>query len=100
MPREEEKVQELAEDFHTKVIGTLSRSDLVPEAEVLGKTLLECYPDSEMAGEYRILAEEILAACRRRVHVKKSWKQGDSGENRGNDREGFFSGTFSGGIGI
>ena len=52
------------EDFHTKVIGTLSRSDLVPEAEVLGKTLLECYPDSEMAGEYRILAEEILAACR------------------------------------
>lgn len=64
VPREEEKVQELAEDFHTKVIGTLSRSDLVPEAEVLGKTLLECYPDSEMAGEYRILAEEILAACR------------------------------------
>ncbi|MCB5474526.1 nitrogenase iron protein NifH [Blautia luti] len=64
VPQEEEKVQELAEDFHTKVIGTLSRSDLVPEAEVLGKTLLECYPDSEMAGEYRILAEEILAACR------------------------------------
>ncbi len=64
VPREEEKVQELAEDFHTKVIGTLSRSELVPEAEVLGKTLLECYPDSEMAGEYRILAEEILAACR------------------------------------
>ena len=64
VPREEEKVQELAEDFHTKVIGTLSRNDLVPEAEVLGKTLLECYPDSEMAGEYRTLAEEILAACR------------------------------------
>ena len=64
VPREEEKVQELAEDFHTKVIGTLSRSELVPEAEVLGKTLLEVYPDSEMAEEYRTLAEQILEACR------------------------------------
>ena len=64
VPREEEKVQELAEDFHTKVIGTLSRSELVQEAEVLGKTLLEFYPDSEMAGEYRTLAEQILEACR------------------------------------
>lgn len=62
--REEEKVQELAEDFHTKVIGTLSRSELVQEAEVLGKTLLEVYPDSEMAEEYRTLAEQILEACR------------------------------------
>ena len=64
VPREEEKVQELAEDFHTKVIGTLSRSELVHEAEVLGKTLLEVYPDSEMAEEYRTLAEQILEACR------------------------------------
>ena len=51
-------------DFHTKVIGTLSRSELVQEAEVLGKTLLEVYPDSEMAEEYRTLAEQILEACR------------------------------------
>ncbi len=64
VPREEEKVQELAEDFHTKVIGTLSRSELVQEAEVLGKTLLEVYPDSEMAEEYRTLVEQILEACR------------------------------------
>ena len=64
VPREEEKVQELAEDFHTKVRGTLSRSELVQEAEVLGKTLLEVYPDSEMAEEYRTLAEQILEACR------------------------------------
>ena len=64
VPREDEKVQELAEDFHTKVIGILSRSELVQEAEVLGETLLECYPDSEMAEEYRTLAEQILEACR------------------------------------
>ena len=64
VPREEEKVRELAEDFHTQVVGTLSRSDLVLAAEEQGKTLLEAYPESEMAGEYRTLAEQILNACR------------------------------------
>ena len=37
VPREEEKVRELAEDFHTQVVGTLSRSDLVLAAEEQGK---------------------------------------------------------------
>ena len=64
VPGEEEKVRELAEDFHTQVVGTLSRSDLVLAAEEQGKTLLEAYPESEMAGEYRTLAEQILNACR------------------------------------
>ena len=64
VPREEEKVRELAEDFHTQVVGTLSRSNLVLAAEEQGKTLLEAYPESEMAGEYRALAEQILNACR------------------------------------
>ena len=61
---QEEKVRELAEDFHTRVVGTLSRSALVLEAENRGKTLLEAYPDCEMAEEYRTLAEQILNACR------------------------------------
>ena len=64
VPGEEEKVRELAEDFHTRVVGTLSRSELVLEAESRGKTLLEAYPDCEMAEEYRTLAEQILSACR------------------------------------
>lgn len=64
VPGEEEKVRELAEDFHTRVVGTLSRSALVLEAENRGKTLLEAYPDCEMAEEYRTLAEQILSACR------------------------------------
>ena len=63
VPREEEKVQELAEDFHTDIVGTLSRSALVLEAEEQGKTVLEAFPDSEMAREYRILAAQILKAC-------------------------------------
>ncbi|MEQ2371734.1 nitrogenase iron protein NifH [Blautia sp. CLA-JM-H16] len=63
VPREEEKVQELAEDFHTDIVGTLSRSALVLEAEEQGKTVLEAFPDSEMAREYRTLAAQILKVC-------------------------------------
>lgn len=61
---EEEKVQELCEDIHSRVIGTLSRSETVTDAEELAMTVLEACPDSEMAQEYRKLAEEILAVCR------------------------------------
>ena len=64
VPREEEKVQELAEDFHSSTIGYLSRSELVMEAEEQKKTLMECYPDSEMADEYRALSEAVLAICK------------------------------------
>lgn len=63
VPREEEKVQELVEDFHSGTIGYLSRSELVMKAEEQGKTLMECYPDSEMAEEYRTLTEQILNVC-------------------------------------
>ena len=64
VPREEEKVQELAEDFHSSTIGYLSRSELVMAAEEQKKTLMECYPDSEMADEYRALSEAVLAICK------------------------------------
>ena len=62
--REEAKVQELADDFETTVVGKLTRSELVTDAEEQGKTLIECYPDSEMAEEYRTLTENILKICR------------------------------------
>ena len=54
--REEEKAEELAEDFHSKILYRLPHCDLVPEAEEQGKTVLEAYPDSQMAAEYRALA--------------------------------------------
>ena len=63
VPREEEKVRELAGDFHTQIIGRLDRSELVMEAEEVGKVLLEYAPDSQMAEEYRKLADQILAVC-------------------------------------
>ena len=60
---EEEKVQELAEDFNTSIVGTLSRSETVQDAEELNKTVIEAFPDSPMAEEYRKLADTILGIC-------------------------------------
>ncbi len=61
--RETEKVTELAEDFHSHITGTLSRSETVQAAEELGMTVIEAFPDSEMAREYRVLAEAVLRDC-------------------------------------
>ena len=69
VPREEEKVEELAEDFHTSIVGTLTRSDLVQQAEEQKKTVLEAFPESEMAEEYRILAKAILMKVREKQEV-------------------------------
>ena len=63
VPREEEKVEELADDFQTAVIGTLSHSSQVVLAEEQQKTLMECYPASEMAEEYRALAVQMYRIC-------------------------------------
>lgn len=60
---EDTKVQELAEDFHSQIIGTLNRSDLVTDAEELGKTVLSAFPNSEMAAEYRALASAVAGEC-------------------------------------
>ena len=60
---EEEKVNELAQDIGSKVVGTLSFSETVQEAEELGKTVIEAFPKSEMANQYRSLADAVLAAC-------------------------------------
>ena len=60
---EMEKVQELASDIESKIVGVLSRSETVQQAEEIGKTVVEAFPESEMAGEYRRLAEDLLAEC-------------------------------------
>lgn len=60
VPREEEKVEELAAEFHTEILGILNHSEVVLEAEEMKKTVLEAYPESEMAEEYRTLAKQII----------------------------------------
>ncbi|MDE5755236.1 MAG: AAA family ATPase [Oscillospiraceae bacterium] len=62
-----EKVQELCEDLHTPLIGTLSRSETVQDAEELHQTVIQAFPKSEMAEEYRILADQILKACEEKL---------------------------------
>ena len=57
---EEEKVNELAGDFNTQVVGKLTRSETVLDAEELGKTVVEALPESSMAEEYRVLAKKLI----------------------------------------
>lgn len=63
VPNETAKVQELADDLKTKIIGTLPRSETVQKADEQGLTVLEAEPQSDMAERYRRLAAAILAAC-------------------------------------
>ena len=58
---EEEKVQELAEDVHTVIAGTLHRDEIVTDAEEKNMIVLEAFPDSDMAREYRVLADQVAA---------------------------------------
>ncbi len=63
MKNETQKVEELAQDIGSSVIASLDRSETVQQAEELGKTVIEAFPDSPMAGQYRALALRLLAAC-------------------------------------
>lgn len=58
---EDEKVDELAQTLGCPVVARLTRSDDVQRSEDLGKTVVEAFPESAMAAEYRALAREILA---------------------------------------
>ena len=60
---EDAKVRELAGDIHSEIIGELSRSETVTDAEDAGRTVIEAFPDSEMADEYRTLARRLVELC-------------------------------------
>lgn len=57
------KVAELASDIGSEVIGELTRSSTVTDAEDLGITVIEAFPESAMADEYRSLAKKLLEVC-------------------------------------
>ena len=69
MKDEDAKVAELASDIKSEVIGELSRSDTVIDAEDLGKTVIEAFPDSQMADEYRKLAKTLIKICNSEMRV-------------------------------
>ena len=61
VPDEEDRVSALAAELHSNITGTLSRSPLVLKAEEKGQCLLQAFDESEMAEEYRRLADAIAA---------------------------------------
>ena len=60
---EQAKVEELADDLKTVIVGSLDHSQLVTDAEELQCTVMEAFPDSAMAQEYRALADAIARQC-------------------------------------
>ncbi len=64
---EDEKVNELVRDVNSRLVGTLSRSETVQEAEDLGQTVIQAFPDNPMAEEYRRLANAILNSFEKEV---------------------------------
>jgi nitrogenase iron protein NifH len=67
VPREEEKVEELADDFpkdgYDIAFNYRKENEDLENIKEQKKTLLECYPESEMAEEYRVLARQIYRIC-------------------------------------
>ena len=57
---EEEIVNEFAKKIGTHVLGTIHRSNLIQDAELDAKTVVEKYPASDEAQEYRKLASSIM----------------------------------------
>jgi len=66
---EDEKVLELASDVGTEIVGAIDRSDTVQDAEELGKTVMEAFPDSLAAAGYRALARAVAARCGMEVEL-------------------------------
>lgn len=50
------KVQELAEEYHTRIVASIPRDTTVQRAEDLNQTVVEAFPGSSMAECYRRLA--------------------------------------------
>ena len=61
VPDEDAAVAALADDFQTRVIGSLSRRPEIQEAEKRGVPVITDMPDSQAAAELRILADQLLA---------------------------------------
>ena len=58
---ETQRVEQLAQDFHSTIVGILADSEMVRAADNAHRIVLETAADSEMAAAYRQLAETIYA---------------------------------------
>lgn len=60
---EQELVQKAAEEIGTHIVKVVPRSSFVQSAENEGKTVIEAFPDCEMAKEYLDLASKVMEVC-------------------------------------
>lgn len=58
--REEEIVDDFAKKIGTHILGTIHRSNLIQDAELDAKTVVEKYPESDETQEYITLASSIM----------------------------------------
>ncbi|WP_461612022.1 nucleotide-binding protein [Clostridium sp. Marseille-QA1073] len=56
---EKELVEKTAEEIETEIIYSIARDPLVQKAEAMGMTVVQAFPDSEMAKKYHNLANII-----------------------------------------
>lgn len=57
------KIEKLCEFIDSKRVGVLQFSEDVQRADELEKTVMEIYPTSDMANQYRILSDNVIQAC-------------------------------------
>lgn len=57
---EDELVSKAAEEIETDIIIRLPRDPKVQEAEALGKTVVEAFPDCEISAQFRALAKKLV----------------------------------------
>lgn len=57
---EDLRVRELAQDFHTDITGAIDLSPEIRQAEKLGKTVVNAFPESAAAKQFTALAEQLL----------------------------------------
>lgn len=60
---EREIAEKAAGEIGAPIVGEVPRSGLVQEAEAMGKTVVEAFPDSELASTYAVLAEELAGVA-------------------------------------
>lgn len=61
LDNEETIVKSFADKIGTKVIGIIKRSNLIQKSELEAKTVIEKFPESTEADDYRILSKSILS---------------------------------------
>ncbi len=67
VPNEKAIVEDFAKVVGVPVIYHIPRDKIVQKAEFMGKTVMEAFPESNQAEEYRNLARKVLANTERRV---------------------------------